>query len=73
MHLLVYCTSVNTIPRFAWMYRRRIKKYIVRNNRCLKPKPQMKERNAAHSVVDVFTAYLEMKAAQYKFETQLLK
>ena len=33
----------------------------------------MKERNAAHSVVDVFTAYLEMKAAQYKFETQLLK
>ena len=29
----------------------------------------MKERNATHSVVEVFTAYLEMKAAQYKFET----
>jgi len=28
----------------------------------------MKERNATHSVVDVFTAYLGMKAAQNKFK-----
>jgi len=32
----------------------------------------MKERNATRSVIEVFTAYLEMTAAQHKFKTHLL-
>ena len=64
MHLLVCYISVNTIPRFSW----KIRKYTIRNNGCLKSKRQMKERNTTHSVVDVFTVYLETKGAQNKFE-----